>query len=176
MSASTYDIHQQQLKSGKDNTLNILPLITILGGIDSILTDYLSKNVIKDLNDDQLKQMNAIISMKSKPRPQNKFNRHKTKTILSDTINTNTSRNYNEEEFCYSFYENDTFLHQSKFYKNNKNVLDYVITIYDNKLYLFLIGFTILLYNILNRFNCCDLGTIPHIIYSLIFTALIWTP
>ena len=68
-----YNIHQQQLSDGFNNKENTQQLIEILGGIDQILTDYISPNNTMTLQQDQLEQIYEIITNKSDYKSTYKF-------------------------------------------------------------------------------------------------------
>ena len=57
-----YNKHQSQLSQGTTNEQNMKQLLEVFGGIDDILSHYLSPESNIDLSQTQLNQINAIIS------------------------------------------------------------------------------------------------------------------
>eukprot|EP01084_Bolivina_argentea_P054036 99126_1 len=96
--SSLHRLHQQQLSNGANNIDHTVPIVNILGGIDSVLSCYLNETN-KKLNKHQLIQLKTII---------------KTNTLTKITNNKsdNQSDNINDNQtLCYTFHENNTYLH-----------------------------------------------------------------
>ena len=58
--SNLFDIHQQQLLNNINNEQNTMELLKVLGGIDNVLTHYLSCNNNNLLNQSQLQQINSL--------------------------------------------------------------------------------------------------------------------
>ena len=96
-----YNIHQQQLHKNESNSDNTEMLVEIIGGIDSILADYLcSENNNLLLDDLQMQKIHSVITSKSTN------NRIKQVSDISESDNQIQQRKY-----TYYFRKTNTFMH-----------------------------------------------------------------
>eukprot|EP01084_Bolivina_argentea_P314359 544490_1 len=75
---SLYNLHCKRLLNGDNNDDNTLQIVRILGGIDTILSDYLSidndnTNKIDRLQQNELNQLNQLFQTPTKYQQQNKL-------------------------------------------------------------------------------------------------------
>eukprot|EP01083_Nonionella_stella_P308091 1085588_1 len=89
-------LHEQMLSNGNSNVHKTLELVSIMGGIDAILSHYLSTTA--SLTTQQLQQIHAIMSSKNEIQ-------HYTPKETIDLEDTSSN------ELVLSFDVNDTYLH-----------------------------------------------------------------
>eukprot|EP01084_Bolivina_argentea_P216031 366955_1 len=97
---SLQKLHTQQLLNGQNNNHNLSQLVDILGGIDSILNDYLSEMNNMQLSNDQLAQVGEILNS---PPQLNTLTKLKRNTKVDETY-------IGSEYLCYLFHESNSWL------------------------------------------------------------------
>eukprot|EP01083_Nonionella_stella_P068300 181260_1 len=111
---TVFEIHEQQLMNGEDNVDNTSNLVHILGGIDCILRDYLTKpNLI--LSTQQLHHITQTLTTPNEYQQQHKPT---SLTMVTDVTHTTQHNNSNPPPIehthlhhMYTFDVNNTFLH-----------------------------------------------------------------
>eukprot|EP01083_Nonionella_stella_P164166 542568_1 len=100
-------IHEQQLLHGEDNADNTVNIVSILGGIDSILRQYLTEpNIVLST-----KQLHHIEQTLTIPKEYQQQNKPKAFTVVTDgTHNNNSLPLESTHKHLYTFDVNNTFL------------------------------------------------------------------
>eukprot|EP01084_Bolivina_argentea_P050164 92243_1 len=107
-------IHQQQLQNGETNEDKTLQLVSALGGIDNILSEYLSNSSI-NIQSNTLVEINQIIATPTQFLLQNRVH---TNSYISKSVNININTEIHDiiNKGTYYFYSDDNYL-QSIFSK-----------------------------------------------------------
>ena len=114
--AKLLTIHQQKLESEETIQQYARQIMDILGGIDQILTDYLSSNDIQ-LNPNQLKQLQSLITSEQTVTASHPDTRKEDATRLKYTF-------YKKDIIAYSIFNQQK---AQKIFKFSQNKLVYAI-------------------------------------------------
>ena len=159
--SNVHDAHMKRLLNNKSNNSNTKELVEILGGIDKILTDYLSSTNNMPLTHLQLINIHKIINkndqLTSPLKESNESNKSKSS---KKEINENES-----QKLVYTFIKTDTFIHN--IFGNEKGTK--IINILYNKILLIFMvlqmitlkiwefvltkGYTVCILNSIDTFN-----------------------
>ena len=181
-----YNMHQSQLKKGRNFINDTTRIISILGGIDAILEDCLSTKYSLNLSSNQLHELHRVLSQQQQStiKAVNTRNNptlidaYKRQTLLKSTGDVSNIEDFastpKDDEFVYEFYEEDTYLH-SIFSANTASVISNVI--HSSKLHA-LISITVALYSLIFLTTISGNQTMDyvHIYYSIFMPTFVWMP
>ena len=167
-------MHQSQLKKGRNFNNDTTRIISILGGIDTILEDYLSISNSLNLSTNQLHDLHRVLSQQ-----QQRTSKHFHQTLLKSIGNVSNIEDFastpNDDKLVYEFYEEDTYLH-SIFSTNTASVISNII--HSSKTHI-MICITVALSNFIfisTAISSDQTMDYVHIYYNIPMMAFVWMP
>eukprot|EP01084_Bolivina_argentea_P295835 509453_1 len=165
---SVYELHQQRLSNGINNEDNSLLIMNILGGIDNILTNYLTDKNNLNITNNTLLQINQMLIT---PQKYKNANTSKTSTKITATKHNEQTDN----SFFYTFNINNTFLHHV--FGNEK--AEKILNVIHSKITQYIISLSVIIWIILIIIGeglisaiyfiiCWSFLTIPYMLFWIL--------